>query len=102
MSLALCLHELATNAMKYGALSNDTGRVRLSWDVEGDGPVQRARLVWEEHGGPPVTPPTRRGFGSELLARSVSTRSRPVVAHDFAPQGVRWSLTYDLDAADLR
>ncbi|PXA93165.1 histidine kinase [Nostoc sp. 3335mG] len=63
LALALMLHELGTNAVKYGALSNGTGRIVLQWDVS-DGTLS---LTWQERGGPPVRAPSRRGFGSKLL-----------------------------------
>jgi len=65
LALTLCLHELATNAAKYGALSNEAGRVSVAWTVEGG----LLALRWEESGGPAVPPPTRRGFGSRLVER---------------------------------
>ncbi len=71
LTLALMLHELGTNAAKYGALSVAGGKVGITWtvnDAEG-GPLLRFR--WEEIGGPPVTPPTRTGFGTRLIARSL-------------------------------
>lgn len=69
VSLVMVLHELATNAMKYGALSGDGGTVDVRWDLnEQDG---WAIIHWQEHGGPPVTPPTRKGFGSRLLTDAV-------------------------------
>jgi two-component sensor histidine kinase len=65
--LAMALHELATNAVKHGALSVSEGRVTVSWSVEG-GPEGVLRLCWTEAGGPPVRqPPARRGFGSRVL-----------------------------------
>ncbi len=64
--LSLALHELATNASKYGALSVAEGRVELVWTV-GEGEGALLRLAWREIGGPPVTPPTRTGLGSQLL-----------------------------------
>jgi two-component sensor histidine kinase/PAS domain-containing protein len=63
LALSLALHELATNASKYGALSSPEGRVSVQWDVRG----KTLRLDWEESGGPPVVPPVRKGFGSRLL-----------------------------------
>jgi len=67
--LAMVLHELATNAVKYGALSNEGGRVQLDWELDdGSGCV---RLCWRESGGPPVTPPERKGFGSKLIEKSL-------------------------------
>jgi PAS domain S-box-containing protein len=69
--LGLALHELATNASKYGALSKPSGRIDLSWKVEGVGNAQQLTLVWQERGGPPVAPPQRRGFGSSLIERGL-------------------------------
>jgi two-component sensor histidine kinase len=84
LHLTLCLHELATNATKYGALSNAAGQVRLSWSVP-DANRQRLELSWEEIGGPPVTPPERKGFGTLLIQSSGLTGARL----DFAPQGLK-------------
>jgi two-component sensor histidine kinase/PAS domain-containing protein len=67
LSLSLVLHEMATNAVKYGALSNETGRVGLKWHVEGVGEEALFRLIWQETGGPPVQEPSRKGFGSKLI-----------------------------------
>jgi two-component sensor histidine kinase len=65
----MLLHELATNATKYGALSTPTGRVRLNWTFASG--ERAVRLVWAETGGPPVTAPARQGFGSRLIARAL-------------------------------
>jgi len=65
--LTLCLHVLATNAAKYGALSNGTGRVHLIWELLGNGSDRKVRLSWRESAGPPVTAPQRKGFGSILI-----------------------------------
>ena len=65
LPLALILHELATNAIKYGALSAPQGRVEVDWEIDPD--ERRLRLHWRELGGPPVEPPARRGFGSRLI-----------------------------------
>lgn len=71
LALAMALHELTTNAVKYGALSNDQGRVELVWS-RGEGAVPILLIRWRESGGPPVQgPPERRGFGSVLLERSL-------------------------------
>lgn len=72
LSLGLILHELATNAAKYGALTRQQGYVSLDWTVQGQGFDAVLRLVWTEHGGPPVTPPTRNGFGSRLIQRGLA------------------------------
>lgn len=68
LSLALILHELATNAVKYGALRAETGRVAVDWTVEGT----VLRLSWRESGGPAVVPPTRKGFGTRLIERGLA------------------------------
>jgi two-component sensor histidine kinase len=69
LTLALLLHELGTNAAKYGALSAPAGRVAITWAVEED--AARFRFRWEEAGGPPVSPPRRTGFGSRLIEHSL-------------------------------
>ncbi|HWE99185.1 MAG TPA: CheR family methyltransferase [Caulobacteraceae bacterium] len=88
LSLGMILHELATNAAKYGALSNHEGRIELSWNVDDDLDDPGIRLVWREHGGPPVTEPPRRGFGLRLIesetAHTLGGRSEV----QFQPDGV--------------
>ena len=69
--LTMALHELATNAVKYGALSNGYGVVSLIWEVKGEEGEQSVRLTWRELGGPPVVPPERKGFGSFLIERAL-------------------------------
>jgi two-component sensor histidine kinase len=96
ISIALCLHELATNALKHGALSQPSGRVTLTWAFDGNAREPRVRLAWREHDGPRVTPPTRGGFGSRLLKHGLGGGARPVVSHDFAPDGVTWTVDFDV------
>ncbi|MGO3928734.1 GAF domain-containing protein [Rhodopseudomonas pseudopalustris] len=72
LSLALLLHELTTNAVKYGALSNELGRVQIAWRVETTDGDAGFRLRWNETGGPRIDPPSRRGFGSRLLGMGLS------------------------------
>jgi PAS domain S-box-containing protein len=84
VSLAMALHELCTNAMKYGALSVPGGEVRLGWTVsEG-----RLALVWEENGGPAVTPPKRRGFGTRMIERALAGDASGRATLDFRPEGL--------------
>jgi two-component sensor histidine kinase len=92
VSLAMVLHELATNALKYGALSVTTGHVSLDWQVRED----ELSLTWAEVGGPTVSPPVRRGFGTRLIAKAL-TGSRSSAA-DFAPSGLRWTCVIALSA----
>lgn len=87
VSVGLALHELSTNAMKYGALSNGSGRVELTWErIEGE--QSRLRLKWQESGGPPVCPPARAGFGSFLLQRTLGDDLNGKVNVRFDPEGV--------------
>ena len=74
-NVALALHELATNASKYGSLSNSEGKIDISWQfVNHDGKARSLRLTWHETGGPPVVAPTRKGFGCFVLDRVTGTR----------------------------
>jgi two-component sensor histidine kinase len=82
IALSLLLHELATNALKYGALSSPEGRLTLTWAVED----KMLRLHWREADGPPVSEPTHRGFGSRLVGMGLSDRSR--VARHYFPDGL--------------
>jgi two-component sensor histidine kinase len=84
LALAMSLQELATNAAKYGALSDAGGRVRIEWRG-GDG---RLRLIWTEAGGPPVEPSTRRGFGTRLIERSLASELDGTATMAFEPAGV--------------
>ncbi|WP_082167652.1 sensor histidine kinase [Methylobacterium aquaticum] len=84
LSIAMALHELATNAVKYGALAVPGGQVALSWSVaEG-----QLALHWRERGGPPVVPPTRTGFGSRLIERSLARELDGTVSLSFPREGV--------------
>jgi two-component sensor histidine kinase len=88
MQLTMALHELGTNAMKYGSLSADGGRVVISW-TRADGAVS---LLWEEQGGPPVSPPTKAGLGSRILSPGGPLRT---VELDYRPEGVVCRMTVD-------
>ena len=91
----MALHELCTNAVKYGALSNDAGRITLDWRRSEDAEA-RLELVWREHDGPPVSPPKRRGFGSLLLDRTLAHDLNGKVAMEFKPDGLVCSITAPL------
>jgi two-component sensor histidine kinase len=95
--LSMIVHEVATNAAKYGALSNDTGRVMLEWEVIPDTPKPRLRLIWSEMGGPPVTAPVQRGFGSRLIERSARDQLGGEATVDFLPRGVVCTISCALD-----
>jgi PAS domain S-box-containing protein len=97
--LGLALHELATNAVKYGALSNHAGCVRLNWNVEGKTDDSRLTLLWQESGGPPVIPPTRKGFGSVMIDRAISSELG-TSRWEFDPGGVVWCVQLPLSNSD--
>jgi len=87
--LAMAIHELCTNAGKYGALSAPQGRVRVSWQVESSGTTEKElQLRWEESGGPAVTPPSRKGFGSRLIESALAAELGGEVRLAFNPAGV--------------
>lgn len=92
LTITLALHELCTNAAKYGALSNDSGTVSLDWSVTGGAADASFRLSWKERGGPPVTPPSRKGFGSRLIAEAIGSDLRGEAKLMFEPDGVVWTL----------
>lgn len=88
VSIAMALHELCTNAVKYGALSTDGGRIAVRWSVSGAGDGRRLSLSWTEEGGPPVLPPARRGFGSRMIERGLAAELGGTVELLFRPEGV--------------
>ena len=92
-SLVLVVHELATNASKHGALSNDAGRVTLAWSITGKGDDRRFMMRWKETGGPPVTPPEQKGFGSTLLRQLIQGDLGQAPRLTFEPGG----FIYELD-----
>jgi PAS domain S-box-containing protein len=87
LALSMALHELATNAAKYGALSNDGGRIEVAWRVALDGGAE-LQLTWTESGGPPVVPPARTGFGSRLIQRSLALDLGGATSIEYRPQGL--------------
>lgn len=89
LSLALMLHELGTNALKYGSLSGPDGIVSVRWHIEGDGTDAIVVLAWTEEGGPPVEPPRRKGFGSRLITRGLAGQIGGQVMLGFPREGVR-------------
>jgi two-component sensor histidine kinase len=94
--LSMIVHEIATNAAKYGALSNETGQVTLDWDVLRETPP-KLRLIWTEAGGPAVVAPVQRGFGSRLIERSTRDQLGGEATVDFLPRGVVYTLLFSLD-----
>jgi len=88
VAFALAIHELCTNAAKYGALKAEAGRIAIDWALAEAADGARLRLTWRESGGPPVTEPARRGFGSRLLERGLSAELKGQVRLRFPPEGL--------------
>jgi len=93
-AIGLAIHELATNAIKYGALSAPTGKVRISWMLDGNaGASSQLSLNWIEQGGPPATPPSRKGFGHVVIVDMIERSLNSKVAVEFAVEGLKWSVS---------
>lgn len=95
--LSMIVHEIATNAAKYGALSNDTGKIALDWEVMTENAKPKLRLIWTESGGPHVTAPVQRGFGSRLIERSARDQLGGEATVDFLPHGVVYTVSCTLE-----
>jgi PAS domain S-box-containing protein len=96
-AIGMALHELSTNAAKYGALSTDTGRVDIAWRLERPLPKHRFIMEWSERGGPAVVAPTRRGFGWSVLCQMTKMSLGADVTLEYAPGGVFWRLDCPAD-----
>jgi PAS domain S-box-containing protein len=99
-AVALALHELATNAAKYGALSAPDGRVELRWSIDGEGPDRRLHLTWRETGGPAPEKERGSGFGTRLIERGLSAELKADVRLDYTPAGLICSLSAPLNGAE--
>ncbi|MFC3069170.1 sensor histidine kinase [Phenylobacterium soli] len=100
IAFSLALHELATNAVKYGALRGAHGTVSIHWEVEDRHGEEWLVLEWRERGGPPVSPPKRRGFGSRLIERGVTGEIGGKAHLDFDPAGLSCCISAPLYAPD--
>jgi PAS domain S-box-containing protein len=89
-SFALLVHELATNATKYGALSLPQGRVAIEWSIDGEGAQAKLKFSWQELGGPPVTHPKQNGFGRTLIESAMAQDFGAQPMLEFAPEGLRY------------
>lgn len=88
LALGIAFHELATNAVKYGAFSNKAGSVLISWTTEPSPKGDRLILCWREKDGPPVAPPSRKGFGTRVIERGLAHELKGAVKLDYRPDGV--------------
>jgi PAS domain S-box-containing protein len=101
IAVAMAIHELGTNAVKYGGLSVPEGGVELTWSyIEADD-APALQIVWREFGGPVVRPPTRRGFGSRMIQRSLAAELGGAATLDYRPEGVVCTLTLRLSPSVL-
>lgn len=91
-SIGMAIHELATNAVKYGALSNQTGRVHIAWQLTGGDDHGHFTVSWKESGGPCIQVPKRRGFGSKVTKSMIELSLGGDVTIDYAPGGFGWQL----------
>nr|WP_245197629.1 HWE histidine kinase domain-containing protein [Jiella mangrovi] len=96
-TIGLALHELATNAAKYGALSVPEGKVQITWSTD-----DKLTLCWRESGGPTVTKPRRSGFGTLVTQKMTARGLGGTVDMDYAPAGVVWTLTVPIDSVRPR
>jgi two-component sensor histidine kinase len=97
IAVALATHELATNAVKYGALSNTDGKVSFTWKLSGRGAKRELEMVWRERDGPRVTPPTRTGFGTRLIERGLAADLNGDVSIAYPVDGVVCTIRARLD-----
>ena len=101
LALAMVLHELATNAAKYGALSTQAGHVSVLWSTTGGGEQRRLLMRWTERGGPPVEPPSRRGFGTRLIERGFTGEVGGEARIDYEPAGVVCTIKVPLSEREM-
>jgi two-component system CheB/CheR fusion protein len=94
VALGMVLNELATNAVKYGALSGEHGQLEVTWTLDNRADGQWVNLLWAESGGPPVVSPSRRGFGSNLIERSITHQLRGSVTPSFRAEGLLCKIAF--------
>lgn len=94
LALGIAFHELATNAVKYGAFSNKAGSVQISWTIEPSPEGDRLHLRWQEKDGPPVAPPSRKGFGSRVIERGLAHELEGTVDLDYRTAGIVCTINF--------
>ena len=94
VALAMVLHELAINAIKYGALTNQSGRLQVIWRLDGGSEEPQVHLQWTESGGPPVTLPSRHGFGTRLIEGSIVQQLGGTATPDFRAEGLHYDIAF--------
>ncbi|NTH16449.1 PAS domain S-box protein [Agrobacterium rhizogenes] len=94
LALGIAFHELATNAVKYGAFSNKAGSVLISWTIERSPEGKQLHLRWQEKDGPPVAPPSRKGFGSRVIERGLAHELEGTVGLDYRTEGIVCTINF--------
>jgi PAS domain S-box-containing protein len=92
-ALGLAIYELATNALKFGALSSRDGKIHVQWGVTEDNGGRQFKLTWHERGGPPAVPPRKKGFGSAIIESMIARSVLGTATVTYAPTGLIWELT---------
>ena len=91
-ALGLAIYELATNALKFGALSAPAGKVSIKWQVEARNGSREFKLSWQESGGPPAVRPRKKGFGSSIIENMIARSVLGSVTMSYPPTGLVWEL----------
>ena len=102
LTFTMAMHELCTNAAKYGALSRQKGHVSIIWQVTGNGAESRLKLFWTQKDGPTVTPPMRKGFGSRLIERALAMELSGEIRINYEPSGVVCTIDAPLPTLGLK
>lgn len=97
VALSMAINELGTNALKYGALSNEDGHISMSWEFDSQDDSRALKFTWAENGGPKVTVPKSRGFGTNLIERALASTMREKPKIEFNPDGVRFRCYFNTD-----
>jgi two-component sensor histidine kinase/CheY-like chemotaxis protein len=95
-SIGMVIHELSTNTVKYGALSGDEGKIEIVWEIDDSGPEPMFSIRWTERGGPPILPPTHRGFGTTVITKMVEMGLDGEAVLDYSSTGLIWKLACPL------
>jgi len=101
LGLSMALFELGTNAAKYGALSNDTGRVQIAWSIVPSKDAAALKFTWAEENGPRVEAPARRGFGSQIIEKVLAADFGGIVAVDYRTNGLVVDLMAPVELGSL-
>lgn len=101
-ALAMTLHELCTNAVRHGSLSAPSGRVAVEWGIDAKGHTPKLHLVWREYGGPPISPPSVKGFGMRLIEKTLASDAGARIAVEFPSEGFRCEMYIPLGVEVLK